>query len=110
MTGGEGLCPPPPPILGQAAFRHLPAYCCRLSATESSLRGLAAKVGRVLPHVCHKANISVWTSCFEADLLVFSPAYPRELALQGSFGMHKLDSFWLVLTWRRCCRSGLAVP
>lgn len=47
---------------------------------------------------------------FRVNLLIFSPLTPRELALQGSFGTRELHLFWLVLTWKRCCRSVLAVP
>lgn len=44
------------------------------------------------------------------NLLIFPPLYPCELALQGSFRTHERDSFWLVLTRKRHCRSVAAVP
>ena len=77
---------------------------------KSSLGGLAAKVERVRPHVCHNADILVWTgSALRSESPGFSPLTPSELALQGNFGTRELDSFWLVLTWKMCCRSVLAV-
>lgn len=72
---------------------------------------MAVKVGRVHPCVCHNADILGWAGiALRRESPDFSSFTPGEPALQGSFRTCELDSFWLVLTWKRCLRSVLAVP